>query len=914
MGCDLRAWGASVCLTLALMLVAACGGGGGDGDGGGGGGGGGLGLSLPQTRIEASAVARHAAALDVIVRINGLTPGAVVFLGATGGDAIFGDADIVDRGDSSAALRGTFRTDLAAGQYTDSVTFALCREAACTTAQLAPPVTATIVLTVLPNIEVMPLIAVSRSGAQAAPTVRVPVSIPGPAGVVQVQTFGAIPEAQARMEGAELVITTVPLRAGVYESMLTLGSNTDARYNTSTTVRYTVLPPAGGELALSTQPSTLALVQPQGTRVSRRVQVQPSTWTPEPVSASFEPTIPPSPATTVTRLSDTEFDVSIDLAGAAEGTYLGNLVFTQGTYGGLALLPLRIDVSPPFTIDIPPDFTLLPTSGASDLVWRSAVRMTDGSTARWTATVDQPWIRVRRSTGLTGQDAVELEVNPDPRSRPPVFTFPVTEAQLTLSVDRLGTLPIRWTVPVDNRLPTITAAAPGALLSSTARVVVRGNALGPELIDRAGLSVVGATLRRASFASDPRFVGDINVMLLDLEGITPGTDVTLAIANPAFSSSALLPARAPDAVAAGRQDLPFDTYRPPLYSERLRAWYFASPGTVWKFAVGSLGWATQRDDNQPGIVDVDLSPDEMRLLAAAPQRVYVLDANTLSRAALVEQVPESSANQIDTRLQPRAKALVSALDGQVLMGLSLGAVARLDIDPLVPTTSYAFAGPAVSRTSPLPRNIVVSADRSRVVVQHRDGATPNVEYTVPPRAFQSSPALDLAYDADIVAISNDGARTLDAMGVVRSVLGNADLRGALPTTHVAVGFGLTPDGSHGLVHAVRRSGSGASEEALEPLLIVVDVRTLPAALPLKVVSSMPMTAPVGCRLPRGAVEPCDHVASVSVDPVARMALVLGPRGVEVVPLPGSVRVLAGAPRVRALQQPTQVRAVRRIGP
>lgn len=899
---------------LVALFLAACGGGGGSGDGGGGGGGGGgLSLSLPTTRLEVSAVARHAAPVEVVVRINGLTAGTTVYVGVTGGDAIFSDGDLVDLGNASAAMRGTLRTDLVAGQYTDTITFTLCRNPTCTGSPLAPAVTATVVLTVLPNIEVAPLIELSRVGAQAAPSLRVPLSVPAPAGTLQIYSVmtPALIGGTVQLDGTDLVITTDPVRSGVYEATYVISSTSDGRYITRTTVRYTVTPPPGGERVLSVLAPTpaLNLALPQGARVTQRIQVQPATWTAEPVTAQVQHQMPLQGPTSVTRISDTEFDLVIDLANYTQ-SYLGNVAFTQGSHGGMAVLPVRVDLSQPFSIASFPGFQLTHLSQAADLRWSSAVRMSDGSTATWTASVDQPWVTLRRSTGVTGQDPVELELNPDPAALPPTFTLPVPQARLTISVNQPGTLPITWSVPVDNRLPTLKAAAPGALLGASARVVVRGNALSRDLTDRGGLAVSGATLRSASFVPDPRFVGDFNVMLLELDGITAGQDVTLSVVNPVFSSSVVLPARAPDPVIAGRQDLPFGSYRPPTYSERLRAWYFASPGKVWKFANTGTAWAMQSDDNA-GVVDVDLGPEEQRLLAAAPHRVFVLDANTLSRVATVDQAYVG--NPLDTRLLPRGKSLASSIDGQVHMGLTGDYLVRLDIDPLAPTTTFSLEGPGAFLPSTQPRNIVVSADRSRVVFQHRRIGEPNMEFTVPPRAFVRTATLDLAHDTDIVAVSNDGTRTLDANGVVRSPAGNAELRAAVPGTHTAMGFGLTSDGRYGLVYAVRRSGSGAAEEALDPVLLVVDVRALPAALPLAVTDTLSMGGAVGCRLPR--VDPsdeCSHVASVSVDPVSRMALVLGPRGAELVPLPGTVLALGGT-RAQALHRRDAPRAVRRFG-
>jgi hypothetical protein len=432
------------------------------------------------------------------------------------------------------------------------------------------------------------------------------------------------------------------------------------------------------------------------------------------------------------------------------------------------------------------------------------------------------------------------------------------------------------------------------LPAGSARVVVRGNALSQDLIDRGALSVTGATLGAASFVADPGYVGDINVMLLDLAGITAGQDVTLRINHPLLTTTAVLTGPSSSSIPAGRADLAFGVHRPPSYAARHNAWYFASGGHVFKLGQSALGWVLQQQ-LVADVMDVDLTGDQLRLVAAAPQRFVMLDPVTLGTVATTMASSATQSTAIDTRMLPRSKTLAFAPDGALFIGLVDDFVARPDLDPLVPTNHYGYTRPGRFLSSPQPRNIVVSADRGRIVVQNRSGAiTPNESYAVPPRALGTTATLSLAHDADVVAVSNDGTRTLDANGVVRSLGGNADLRSAIPGTHSAVGFGLTPSGRHALIHAVRRSGSDASEQALDALLIVVDVQTLPAAAPLTVVQTISMTAAVGCVLPRSSAETCAHVASVTVDAAARMALVLGPRGAEVVPLPAAVRAAAAS--------------------
>ncbi len=900
--------GALAWLLVLAVVVVACGGGG--GDGGAEANGEGLSLSLPVPRVEASMVARSDAQIEIRATINGLQAGQQVFIGATGGDALFDAGELLDGGANDVVLRGNVRAGLAPGTYTDSVTFELCRDQTCTGQSPTRSVTATVVLTVLPNIEVAPLIILSRSGAQPAPTLRVPVSVPAPAGAVTVTASGLGGLIGVQWSNGELAVTTQPVRSGVYESQVEITSSVDARYNTRTTVRYNVDPPPGGELNLTVVTTApLQLTLPQGARVTRRVQVQPATWTSESITATVQPlqAAPPTVAS-IARVSDTEFDLTLDLASFPADVLFSSVVFSQGQFGGLAVLDVRVDVAPPFTLDTVPSFRLEPTSTAAALRWRSAVTMTDGSTAGWTASVNQPWITVRRAAGRSGQDSIELEVDPDPR-RYQALTG-VVQAQLTVAVDRPGALPRQYTVYVENLLPAITAAAPGALGAGSARVVVRGHALSQELIRRGSLSVSGATLGVASFVADPGYVGDINVMLLDLVGITVGQDVTLRIDHPLLTTSAVLIGPSSSGIPAGRADLAFGMYRPASYSARHSAWYFASGGRVFKLGNGSLGWALQQ---QPvaDVMDVDLTGDELRLVAVAPQRFVMLDPATLGIVATTAASSDASFTTIDTRTPPRSKTLAFAADGALFVGLVEDFLGRPDIDPLLPVGEFGYTRPGRFLSSPQPRNMVVSADRGRIVVQNRAGATtPNESYAVPPRALGSTATLSLVHDADIVAVSNDGTRTLDANGVVRSLGGNADLRSAIPGTHSAVGFGLTPNGRHGLIHAVRHSGNGASEQALDALLIVVDVQALPAAAPLTVTQTIPMTAAVGCLLPRSSGQTCAHVASVTVDAAARMALVLGPRAAEVVPLPAAVR-MAAASREQAQQRRSMARQIRR---
>jgi hypothetical protein len=80
---------------------------------------------------------------------------------------------------------------------------------------------------------------------------------------------------------------------------------------------------------------------------------------------------------------------------------------------------------------------------------------------------------------------------------------------------------------------------------------------------------------------------------------------------------------------------------------------------------------------------------------------------------------------------------------------------------------------------------------------------------------------------------------------------------------------------------------------------VLDISWFPANPNVAVVAEIDLPEAVGCTAALQAGETCQHRASITMSPGEKNAIILGPRGVVVVPMPANLSGLLGARRAKA---------------
>jgi len=848
-------------------------------------------LVLRTPLIETSFVARNEPpSVSAEADISGFAAGTEVFVAVIGGQDVLADARLARLDVKGLALTLLLRTDLSPGTYNSSVTVRLCRDASCS-ATVAEPVTARLVVNVRPNIELQTLVTLSRIGNEPAPTALLPITIPAAAGAVYIAN--ETPGLEAKLVGGALEIRTEQQRAGVWEFNLDIASPVSGEYRARTTVRYTVLAPPGGELPLSLDPPVLNVQMSGGDSVTRRVRVIPPTWLSAPVQAILSEYN--QGLLSVKKVDDFTFDVTIHAPAIHVGHGDVQMTFKSGPHiGESQTLTVNYGVNPTVRLERAPELRFDDTATSESLQWSSQVTSFDGARWRWTAVSDKPWLRLVRSTGVTGVD--ELAIALDAQR----FSDDVSgegTAHLTLSIDRPGSLPVTVVVPVVNRLTAVKLVAPGAIVGERGRLFVSGLRLDSDLFKRGGIQVLGARVLTATAHRDRR-AHDSHVFELEVDSAVPGTPIEVRIARPALTTRVQVPVLAQPPAMAGRVLLPDDLYSLPSFSARHASWYFTGKDRVWRLHAGAQGWSASAVASA-GVIDVDPLADEATLRAVGPRWVAHLDPVTLATTALF--TPAAALGDvvtIGTQRMARHKTLAHHVDGTAYVTATLGAataVHAIDMGEAQATRTFRWAYASFLPSDPGPIGLTRSADHRRIAAHAWDSLSP-----FPISQINVQGSFDMDHATFFGGAPRPGRRLIGTAGIgaqaglfddgtVLSATTATSLNALVPITHTAVGYALNADASRALVHAVRRQGQGSSELASDALLLVVDL-----SAGLRLAATVPMTGAVGCLLPRDAMQPCDPGAAVVFEPQGRAALVIGRQAAEVVPLPETAVSAAGS--------------------
>ena len=897
---------------LCVAALAACGG------GGGGGSDDSPSVSLQASSIAATAVQRNSATAPFQVSTKNFKDGDAIYFELEGGvDLLSGFDASGDFGDV-ASMSVTLRDDLSVGTHTGKLTLHACVDSQCQTEFRGSPMTLTLTATVTPNIDVATLTTLQRTGADPAPSADVAVNAPAAAGDIFFSPGNADPGVTLTFANNVIHVATTQARAGTYSASAHLSGSNPA-YFADMSVQYTVSPPAGGEHGMSVDIQNIGFSLSQGEVQSRQILVTPPTW-----ASDYSPLALLPGCDSVYSLADLGNDTyRLTASAVGQAVSPSDVCMLGASAGGVGVqVWVNTQIGQAFSVVAPQPFTIARDTPASALQQSVPVVMTDASAATWTASTTSPWLRLSRTTGTTGVDTLGLALDTSNLGA----YLPGDSAHLLVSVARPDVPPQDIEIALGFAGSWLSDAWTGTFANGTGRVYVVGQ-FDPDIATNHAVSIAGARLTHVQTATDPFFVGNVQVLQLDVDQAVDGQPVTVTLASPWLTTRATVPVVMGRSHAAGFAALPYGLRKPPSFSATQGALYFAGQDTVWRFADTGGAWSLG-SAALPGVIDVDPRPDETHLLAVSAGSVALLDAVTLqpvwsgvpvsdyfgSPASIIGRDDVDSKSVLHTTdgytwvtyATPSDTNRASTGVGQLTLGL-FDAKAPAGAHINQSRGQYAFAatgsGPAVPwmiASADHQAVIATSADASdatallgetmhRLDVDSPFGAGSPTNLGEATFSWPVPPAAVSAYG--FPTLRTDGELWYSNSGTMHSV----DLGVLVPAGQTAGGWGLTRDGAMVLLYTYQVSGSGATATVAQPTLHVFQLKapnaSFPTVPPVEI-ATIPMANATGCGSPRAAGETCAHSAHLLVDPATSVVFVAGPRGVAAVPLPPAVTALA----------------------
>lgn len=903
-----------ICVAIGLIatvLLASC---------GGGGGGGGTASATPSAQAPQAgdvtlAFNMEALNVSVIEGSQGAASVSAKVINPSSVDFWIGaeeTGNIIESGDPSFPsydnfdLQLTFKKELPPGSYDSAILIHLCRDENCASELPNSPVRLPVHYVVKPNIHVQSALDLMRTGREAAPSQTVSVDNPSEAGQITAQLTTLTPDAMsATLSGNQLTIQTTQVKAGVYTGTVVLTGQANSQYKASLNVTYTVKPPVGGELGLTVDPSSTFTVIRQGQSASVRVKATRPTWT----SQWIAPTLVKADGVfSVRDLGNDEYEVLINGLNVAIDNYQNTLRFSAGPTTGNVDVQLAASVNGQFGVGkLSPlvGVALTESSTEADLSFTMPVSVYDNAPTTWTAVAKVPWVTVTRSSGAAGIDDLTFKVDK---------TFALNQRQLMradaidVSINRPGLTPIAVSVGLWNQISRLQRVSSGTLMGSQGRIYVAGQfdpSIDASALLAAGyLHVTGAVVDKATILPGNR------TLVLDVSGAQAGHPITARWQTNMESSQASTNVSMATGIPTGYLPLPYAAYRPAQYVPGLHALYWSGGGQIWRWSHDGATWQLTQA-SVDGAVDVAISPDESRLYVASNNLIKGFDPLSLAfinQGSYTHLDGLTTGVAFDAQTPVAMRAFTLLKDGQSFASLKVAgnpdehgvawiaggdgsygssmaawdlALAPHQIDPDRRTRAFpgTLAGSGIV-TSP-GGQMLYSVDpdgKMWAYYADRGGAWVDAGY--------------LPAGKQLASVSNDGAILLRTDGVLQmwNNITPPSLSTLLPSTHVAGGYGLTPDGHYALIYSYRITSEPSGDRAREATVWIVDLQGITISTPngARITGTISLPEALGCTGTLASGESCKHGAQVMIDPTGGSAFVLGPRGVAAVLLASAV--------------------------
>lgn len=881
-------WRALLATLAATVALAGCGGGGGGGDGGGASD---FRVTLDRTSVAFSYDAGSPPAPAFVLATATGTPPATLYVGAvvegTGIDPVI-PAVI---GGTTARFQLQPAPGLRAGTYTGRVLLSACSDPACNTRIGGTP------LAVTYSVVVRPVLAADPAGVQVTVTggagAQRRVAILLPAGASGYTVAGAADAAWLRATPStdELVLDFLPWRSGLYNVNLQVQAGSAS---ITLPVFYRVDVPPGGERDLAVDPASLTLATTEGAATPPRdVVVTPATWAggQQPALSVRYPAGAPTGWLQATATSGGA-SVRADATSLTQGSYTATLVFTPALPGTVRELPVALTVGPGLVRPADWTVTVQAETTAAALSGSAAVQVAQGPDRAWTATSDQPWLRLTTASGSTAGGAVAWAI--DPTGLAALANFETHSATVTLRADTPAYTPVSFRVVVDKRLPEVRWVGPATVVTGRSTLLsVRGR--GFDAVSDPNRLATGAT-PRGTVAR----ISDTELQVL----VSPGSASTNSVAMgnalglpPAAATLQILAPRshayAAVASAGVKRSIVFDAARQALYAANVEG------DTLVRLRFDGSSWVLDATP-VPAILDVGLAPDNASLIVTAtPGRVRLLDPASLATTFSLD-VPEG----LSRDLTYQGFGIATTNDG--FSWLPAGrtgwnelvrfdhATRRIVPRPPQPDLRTSFYGGPWA---------MVSRDGANMVVVQSGSLSPS-----PPALVwrasdgllrDNGAGLQFFYDA---SWSDDGSRIVIDNVEVRdrelALVGRARLDGVSGGPWIVRSSVMSPDGRR--TYLLADTEAAITGGASGPMRVFVfDSSTRdPATVALPLVGDVALADAPGCRRLLSGDCP-NHAPRMAIAPDGQTLFIAGNERLLVVPVPEALRAAGSSAELRA---------------
>lgn len=883
--------------ALALGLLSACGGGSDSGES----------VSLQTRTVVVSAVERNSATGDLAVSVSHPKAGSAIYFELEGGRTVLSDFQPAGEFSDTAHITVTTRSDLSVGSHQETTRLHACLDADCRQEIGGSPMTVVLRADVSANIGVAALTTLARTGADPAPGATIPVTVPAAAGAVFFSPVGTTSGIALNWVDGAVQVTTTQLRAGTYEASGHL-AGANPLYFADFTVQYTVNPPAGGEHGMSVDVPSVTFALSQGEVKTQRLVVTRPTWTND-----YTPLALTSGCDAMYTLTDLGGDAYLVTASAVglpvSVQHFCTLVASAGDAS--VGVGLQSNVGLAFGVGGPQGFVIASDTQPAQLQQSLPVTMTDASATAWTASTTAPWLKLARTTGTTGVDALSLAVDPAHLAD----YLPGATAHVVVGVDRADVPPQDLTVGLSYSAPYVRDMwTTGLKAGGRARLYLNGQ-FDYNVATNNSLSLTGARLLNTRQVSDSSLLGNTTVLQLDVDQVVPGQAITATLSSPLLATQAnVLVAATP--AGGSFVAMPWGVRKPASYSPANSALYLAGSDTVWRVAMAGGNW-TLSSASLPGVFDVDPRPDEKHLLAVGTNGLSLLDPVSLqpvwSNVPVVDYVgnPAVLSGAADTD----SKSVLHSSDGYGWVTYSCAAcgytnargVAQLSLgyaDAIRPAAgivnlsrgAYAIQRSDGSFATPW---MIGSAGRKTVLATSAQATDATAfagdsmsRVDVNGNAAWYSPGLTpLAWPVAPAGVGDDGGAALRTDGWIWNQYGvyfEFNVATLAPAGQTIGGWGLSGDGQYVLMYTYQLNGAGDTATATLPTLHVIDLFSHPTLVSPAEMVAIPLAGVPGCGSPRAPGETCQHAVHVLLDPSGSLAFVAGPRGVAVAALPAAL--------------------------
>ncbi|MBI3381609.1 MAG: hypothetical protein HY019_06350 [Aquabacterium sp.] len=507
-----------------------------------------------------------------------------------------------------------FRPDstLPPGVYKGTVMLYACADAKCTQPIGGTPLPVAFTVTILKVLKVggVQINAVSGQSQSASGQLTV---LQLPSGATDYSTkvlYGGEWLSLGEKNGLTQALNAKSLRSGTYSASVEVTSGTQTR---TVGVYYVVTPPPGGEfdLRVSTSSMTFVVADPAAT-VSQSVEVGLPTWgnTREDLhySIDYDQSVYGEGWLKV-RPTDTGLLLSASGVSLSRGSYSAWVKVTHPSTDTWQWIRVAFTVGQNLILPADHSIKLLNSSSQADLQGSFNIALSAGPAEAWTATSAAPWLKLTRTSGLTGE---KLGYTIDQSALGAMPSFSDIKGVITLTPVNQAIAPVSFNVIVRKALAELRYAGPYALTSGRAATIhLRGQGFNgvPDIIPY--LNTPGVVASSATRLNDGQIKLEVPALQAGTYILTLGNNldvpthaVKLSVVDPVDYGYAAIPREgAPIAVL-------YDPVRKAIFTGNLYT------GELFKYTFESGRWV-EKMTSVLGLNNFGIGPDGDTLLTGS---------------------------------------------------------------------------------------------------------------------------------------------------------------------------------------------------------------------------------------------------------------------------------------------------------